>query len=93
MAHPEASPVGGPLLTRPFKFLLFFLSIWVVVLVWRFAAGIGAVSGLSDGYPWGVWIAFDVVTGTALACGGYAVQSSVTSSTRVNTTRWFDRRF
>ena len=73
MAHPEASPVGGPLLTRPYKFLLFFLSIWGVVLIWRFAAGIGAVSGLSDGYPWGVWIAFDVVTGTALACGGYAV--------------------
>ncbi len=73
MAHPEASPVGGPLLTRPFKFLLFFLSIWGVVLLWRFAAGIGAVSGLSDGYPWGIWIAFDVVTGTALACGGYAV--------------------
>lgn len=73
MAHPEASPVGGPLLTRPFKFLLLFLSIWAVVLIWRFAAGIGAVSGLSDGYPWGIWIAFDVVTGTALACGGYAV--------------------
>ncbi len=73
MAHPEASPVGGPLLTKSYKFLLFFLSIWGVVLIWRFAAGIGAVSGLSDGYPWGIWIAFDVVTGTALACGGYAV--------------------
>lgn len=73
MAHPEATPVGGPLLTRPFKFLLFFLSIWTLVLIWRFTAGIGAVSGLSDGYPWGIWIAFDVVTGTAMACGGYAV--------------------
>lgn len=73
MAHSEASPVGGPILTRPFKYLLLFLSIWAVVLIWRFAAGIGAVSGLSDGYPWGIWIAFDVVTGTALACGGYAV--------------------
>ncbi len=73
MAHPEASPVGGPLLTKSYKYLLFFLSIWGVVLIWRFAAGIGAVSGLSDGYPWGIWIAFDVVTGTALACGGYAV--------------------
>lgn len=73
MAHHEASPVGGPILTRSFKYLLLFLGIWAVVLVWRFAAGIGAVSGLSDGYPWGIWIAFDVVTGTALACGGYAV--------------------
>jgi Ni/Fe-hydrogenase subunit HybB-like protein len=28
---------------------------------------------MNDGYPWGLWIAFDVVTGTALACGGYSV--------------------
>jgi Ni/Fe-hydrogenase subunit HybB-like protein len=28
---------------------------------------------MSDGYPFGLWIAFDVVTGTALACGGYAM--------------------
>ena len=38
-----------------------------------FAAGLGAVTNLSDGYPWGLWIAFDVVTGTALGCGGYAI--------------------
>jgi Ni/Fe-hydrogenase subunit HybB-like protein len=65
--------VGGPLLTKPFKWLLAFLALWAVILVWRFASGIGAVSGLSDGYPWGIWIAFDVVTGTALGCGGYAI--------------------
>ena len=35
--------------------------------------GLGAATALNDGYPWGIWIAFDVVTGTALACGGYAV--------------------
>jgi Ni/Fe-hydrogenase subunit HybB-like protein len=35
--------------------------------------GIGAVSNMSDGYPWGIWIAYDVATGTAIACGGYAV--------------------
>ena len=36
-------------------------------------ASAGAATNLSDGYPMGIWIAFDVVTGTALACGGYAV--------------------
>jgi Ni/Fe-hydrogenase subunit HybB-like protein len=41
--------------------------------LWRFASGLAAVSNLNDGYPWGVWIAFDVVTGTALGCGGYAI--------------------
>ena len=73
MAHSQAQPVGGPILTRPFKWLLAFLVVWAILLIWRFAAGIGAVSGLSDGYPWGIWIAFDVVTGTALGCGGYAI--------------------
>jgi Ni/Fe-hydrogenase subunit HybB-like protein len=28
---------------------------------------------MSDGYPWGIWIAFDVVIGTAFGCGGYAL--------------------
>lgn len=69
----HAQKVGGPLMTRPFRLLLAVLGVWAIVLIWRFTAGIGAVSGLSDGYPWGIWIAFDVVTGTALACGGYAV--------------------
>jgi Ni/Fe-hydrogenase subunit HybB-like protein len=74
MAHAsDAKPVGGPLMTKPFKWLLAFLGLWTIILIWRFAAGIGAVSGLTDGYPWGVWIAFDVVTGTALGCGGYAI--------------------
>lgn len=74
MAHASgAQPVGGPLLTRPYKWLLAFLGLWLIILIWRFAAGIGAVSGLTDGYPWGVWIAFDVVVGTALGCGGYAI--------------------
>lgn len=69
----QAQPVGGPILTWPFRGLLAVFGIAGVLILWRFAAGIGAVSALSDGYPWGIWIAFDVVTGTALACGGYAV--------------------
>jgi Ni/Fe-hydrogenase subunit HybB-like protein len=74
MAHASgATPVGGPIMTRPYKWLLAFLGLWLVILIWRFAAGIGAVSALTDGYPWGIWIAFDVVTGTALGCGGYAI--------------------
>ena len=44
-----------------------------LLIVWRLVAGLGATTALNDGYPLGLWIAFDVVTGTALACGGYAV--------------------
>ena len=65
--------VGGPILTRPVKLLLGLAVLGFAVVAWRFAAGLGATTGLSDGYPFGLWIAFDVVTGTALACGGYAV--------------------
>ncbi len=69
----HARAVGGPLFTGFFRLLALIFGISLLMLAWRFASGIGATSGLSDGYPWGIWIAFDVVTGTALACGGYAV--------------------
>ena len=69
----RAVAVGGPLMTRPFKLLMLIFVVGAVMTIWRFAVGLGPVTGLSDGYPWGIWIAFDVVTGTALACGGYAV--------------------
>lgn len=68
-----ARPVGGPVLTRPYKLLLALCAVGAGLLVWRFAAGLGAVTALNDGYPWGLWIAFDVVTGTALASGGFAM--------------------
>ncbi len=75
MSHQEAvhAPVGGRLLTRPFMILLAFAAVGAVVAVYRFVNGIGSVSNLSNGYPWGVWIAIDVVVGTAIGCGGYAV--------------------
>jgi Ni/Fe-hydrogenase subunit HybB-like protein len=69
----QAQPIGGAIFTKPFKALLLIFGVAAIMIAWRFWAGIGPVSGLSDGYPWGLWIAFDVVTGTAFACGGYAV--------------------
>jgi len=72
MEH-RAQPLGGPLLTRSYYILLALAALGVVLILWRFAVGLGAATGLNDGYPLGIWIALDVVTGTALACGGYAV--------------------
>ena len=71
--EPIHTPVGGRLFTRPFRWLLIVAGVGVAVTIWRFLFGLGAVTNLSNGYPWGVWIAFDVVVGTALGCGGYAV--------------------
>ncbi|MFI5398548.1 MAG: NrfD/PsrC family molybdoenzyme membrane anchor subunit [Candidatus Binatia bacterium] len=71
----EAEPcaVGGAVFTRPFYALLGIAVVAVALIAWRFVAGLGATTALNDGYPWGLWIAFDVVTGTALASGGYAL--------------------
>jgi Ni/Fe-hydrogenase subunit HybB-like protein len=66
-------PIGTPLFTRPTVALGVLGAIAGALLVWRFLFGIGSVTALNDGYPWGLWIAFDVVVGTALATGGYAI--------------------
>ncbi len=72
--HAEPAPVAAPLtFTRPIKILVVVAAIGILAILWRFAAGLGVSTALNDGYPWGLWIAFDVVVGTALACGGYAL--------------------
>lgn len=71
-AHLHA-PVGGPLWTRPFRVLFGIFVFCAIFFAYRFLGGLGASTALNDGYPWGIWIAFDVVVGTALGCGGYAV--------------------
>jgi len=43
----------------------------------RFVKGIGAVSNLSDAFPWGLWVGFDVLCGVGLAAGGFAVTATV----------------
>ena len=69
----EWQPVGGNLITKPFLVLAALALIGVILMLYRYAAGLGAVTNLSDGYPWGLWITYDVLVGTALGCGGYAV--------------------
>ncbi|MDK9699521.1 MAG: Ni/Fe-hydrogenase cytochrome b subunit [bacterium] len=39
----------------------------------RFIFGLGAVTNLTDEFPWGMWISFDVVGGVALAAGGFTL--------------------
>ncbi|MDH3284440.1 MAG: polysulfide reductase NrfD, partial [Acidobacteriota bacterium] len=44
-----------------------------VILVVRFAWGLGSVTNLDQEFPWGLWIGFDVVTGVAFAGGAYVI--------------------
>lgn len=69
----QKQPLGGRVLTGPFVFLLAIILIGAYFAIKRFTWGLGAVSNMNDGYPWGIWIALDVVVGTALACGGYTM--------------------
>ncbi len=43
----------------------------------RFTGGLGAATNLSDRFPWGLWIGFDIVCGVGLAAGGFAVTTAV----------------
>src|SRR6476469_1756063 len=70
-AHARA--VGGRIFNKPFRVLATVFAAGAVLILYRLATGLGGLTAMNDGYPWGLWIAFDVVTGTALACGGYAV--------------------
>lgn len=69
----RSEAVGGPIVTRPFRVLVLLFVLAAGLILWRLFAGLGTTTAMSDGFPWGIWIAFDVVTGTALACGGYAM--------------------
>jgi Ni/Fe-hydrogenase subunit HybB-like protein len=69
----RARPVGGTVFTPAVKGMLVLWAAGTGVGIVRFTQGLGAVTALSDGYPWGLWIAFDVVVGTGLASGGYAI--------------------
>jgi Ni/Fe-hydrogenase subunit HybB-like protein len=39
----------------------------------RFFKGLGASTALSDKFPWGLWVGFDVLCGVGLAAGGFTI--------------------
>jgi Ni/Fe-hydrogenase subunit HybB-like protein len=66
-------PVGGKIITRPFMVLSVLFMIAAAILLARFVLGLGPVTNLNDGYPWGIWIVIDVMIGTAFGCAGYSI--------------------
>jgi Ni/Fe-hydrogenase subunit HybB-like protein len=49
----------------------------IPVIVYRFVYGIGAATHLTQTNPWGIWIGLDVMSGVALAAGGFTVATAV----------------
>jgi Ni/Fe-hydrogenase subunit HybB-like protein len=48
-----------------------------VALFDRYYYGLGGATNLSDKFPWGIWKGFNVVTGIALAAGGFTLAACV----------------
>lgn len=63
----------GPIFT-PFNVISApVILIGIVLIVYRLVAGLGATTNLSQEFPWGVWIGFDVIVGVAFAAGGFVL--------------------
>ncbi|MCX8021592.1 MAG: polysulfide reductase NrfD [Syntrophorhabdaceae bacterium] len=43
------------------------------LIFYRIFYGLGATTNLSQSFPWGIWIGFDVMTGVAFAGGAYVL--------------------
>ncbi|HTB92265.1 MAG TPA: 4Fe-4S dicluster domain-containing protein [Candidatus Sulfotelmatobacter sp.] len=70
--HVEFEPLRNKLMT-PFNWvLLLLMAFGGVSLIARFALGLGGSTHLSDTYPWGLWILFDLVW-IAVAAGAFAM--------------------
>jgi len=69
--HVEFEVLTRKLLT-PFNWaLLVLMAFGVISLIVRFAVGLGGSTHLSNTYPWGLWILFDLVW-IAVAAGAFA---------------------
>lgn len=73
VSHPAPAPLGGPLVTPTTLILAALAAIALIILAIRFFFGLGAVTNINDGYTWGIWVVYDVMIGSAFACGGYTM--------------------
>ena len=70
--HVDFERLTAPFWTPFNKFLLLLIAFCGVSLVARFALGLGGSTQLSDTYPWGLWIVFDLVW-IAVAAGAFVM--------------------
>lgn len=70
--------------TIQFPKLTFWRGVIAVIMLlgiystgYRFIKGLGASTALSDHFPWGLWIGFDVLCGVGLAAGGFTITAAV----------------
>ena len=56
---------------------LFMMAAGLYATFVRFTQGLGASTHLSDQFPWGIWVSFDVLCGVMLAAGGFTLTAAV----------------
>ena len=66
-----------PRVTVAFGLAAVILLLGAYATIVRFFAGLGASTNLNDLAPWGLWIGFDVMSGVALAAGGFVIAATV----------------
>lgn len=49
----------------------------IYAMIYRLIYGLGPSTNLSDNYPWGFWIGFDILVGIALAAPGLTVGTAI----------------
>ncbi|MGB2958322.1 MAG: NrfD/PsrC family molybdoenzyme membrane anchor subunit [Bacteroidota bacterium] len=68
----ELKPKGK--IITPFNVIAaIILIVAAVLLTLRFTKGLAATTNLTQEFPWGIWIGFDVITGVAFAGGAYVI--------------------
>lgn len=77
MSHHYQALDDRKIFTPFFLLMVAIAAFGTIFLIIRFVAGMGVVANLSGGYPWGVWVVYDIIVGTAFACGGYALAITV----------------
>ena len=56
---------------------LFLMAAGAYATVLRFTQGLGRTTNLTDQFPWGLWVGFDVLCGVMLAAGGFTLTAAV----------------
>ena len=57
--------------------LLAFMALAGLLALYRYAFGVGAISNLSNSYPWGFWVSFDLFTGIAISSGAFLIAAII----------------
>lgn len=73
----KAAPLHHKFFTPNAWLLIFFMAAGAVFGFFRFFYGFDSVTNLNAAYPFGIWIAFDVACGVALAAGGFTTAAIV----------------